>query len=121
MKTSEVPIELMRSGVQIGAEAAAICEKIAAEQTMLETKAPQVADVLIENGLVDPLDKEATVQLLQDPGAALDIVTRLGKQAAAPRSMGHTIKAADDGHDPQFPAQKDSDRVFEEKLNSANG
>ena len=120
MKTIEVPLDLMRSGVQISAEAAAICEKVAAEQTMLETKAPQVADAMIENGLVDPLDKDATVQLLQDPGAMLDIVTRLTKQAAAPRAMGSTVKAADGEHDPQFPAQKESDRVFEEKLGSAS-
>ena len=121
MSTITVPLDLMRASVNIGAEAAALCEKVAADQTVLETKAPQVVDVLIENGLVDSLDKEATVQLLQDPGATLDVVARLAKRASAPRAMGSTTKSAGGEHDPQFPAQKESDRVFEAGLNSASG
>lgn len=115
-KTVEVPVDLLRESVQIGEEAAALCEKVAADQTELETNAPLIADVLIENGLVDQFDKAATVKLLRDPSASLDIVSRLAKQASQPVRMGASISSGPEAYDPQFPPQKESDRIFAEKL-----
>jgi len=120
MNTVEVPVKLLRDNVHVTSEAAAICQKIAADQTAVQTKAPQVVNYMIENGLVDAMDKEATIQLLSDHAATLDIVSRLVKQARSanetPRTMGTAVKESRSSHDPQFPPQKESDRVFEQML-----
>lgn len=111
---------LLRESVNIGIEAAALCEKVAADQTVIDNKAPLVADTLIEFGLVDPMSKQATVDLLRDPGSTLDIVAKLAAQARQPRSMGGSVsKSAADVYDPQNPPQKESDRTFEDILLSA--
>jgi 4-hydroxy-3-methylbut-2-en-1-yl diphosphate synthase IspG/GcpE len=112
-----MPVELAREGVNIMTEAAALAEKVAADQSALEAKAPLVADALIENRLVDPIDKAATEQLCIDPGAMQDMIVRLSKQAAQPRSMG-TAKTAAGESDPQNPPEKESDRIFRETLGS---
>ena len=79
---------------------------------------PLVADALIQNGVVDEMHKQATVDMLRDPVAALDIVARMAKMANRPHSMGAptTEKTAAGEHDPQSPPQRESDRVFEETL-----
>ncbi len=120
-KNVEVPIDLVRESVQIGVEAAALCEKVAADQSVIDSKAPLVANTLVENGLVDLLDKEATVGLLRDPCATLDIVAKLAAQAR-PRSMGGgtSAKSAMDEYDPQNRPEPESSRVFADKLNAVN-
>ena len=116
-QTVEIPVEMLRESVQIGQDAAALAEKVAADQTAIEAKIPLVVDTLVENGLIDHMDKEATVKLLQDPVKAIDVIERLSKQASRPRSMGMPSKAAvDAGFDPQSPPQAESDRIFAEKL-----
>lgn len=120
-KTIEVPNDLMQESVEIGAEAAILCEKVASDQAAIMAKAPLVADSLIQNNIVDAMDKEATIQLLMDPVTTLDIVARLSKQASPPRSMGRPEKAAQEVYDPRFPPQKESERIFAETLESFGG
>ena len=90
--TMPMPVDLARESVNIMTEAAAFAEKVAADQFALETKAPLIAEALIENGLVDPLDKAATAQLCADPAALQDMVVRISKQAAYPRAELHFLK-----------------------------
>ena len=118
MKMVQFPVDLARESVIIGAEAAALAEKVAADHTAIENKAPLVADALIQNGVVDEIHKQATVDMLRNPVATLDIVARMAKMASKPHSMGAstTEKTAAGEHDPQFPPQKESDRIFEETL-----
>lgn len=118
MATVEVDVELLREGVQMGAEAAALGEKVAADQAAIEAKAPLVLDALVEHGVVDSHDKEAALGWLKDPNKTLDLVAKLAKRAAVPRRMGSgtSEKLARAEHDPQFPAPKESDRVFAETL-----
>lgn len=109
-------VNLIKESVAISKDAAQLCEKVAAQQQTIDVKAPMVADALIEAGIVDPLDKEATVQLLTDPVASLDIITKLAKQASKPKSLGQPVKVAKDDYDPRFPPPSEADRVFAEKL-----
>ncbi len=121
MSTVQVPLDLLKSGVEIGAGAAALCEKVATQQNEMAAKAPMIADTLIECGVIDILDKESTVKLLQDPGKTLEIVGRLGKQASKPRSMGSSEKTASEPYDPQNPPPAPSHLAFENRLNSGPG
>lgn len=118
MKNISIPADLARESVIIGSEAAALAEKVAADQSVIDTKAPLVAQAMIDNGVVDEMHKQATIDLLRDPAATLDIVARLSKLASAPRSMGSAAASAEKSaeYNPQFPPQKESDRVFEETL-----
>lgn len=119
MKQIEVPVDLVRTGVQIGTEAAAICEKVAADLSARTLKAPHVVDALIERGIINVLDKQATIDLLLDPVAPLDMIERLSKMATTPRAMGAAVKTANsEDYDPRFPPEKESDRVFFDKMSS---
>lgn len=114
-KTVEMPLDLARDSVNIAARAGELCEKIAADMTVVEGKASLVADTLIKNGVLDAIDKQRTVEMLKDPKQAMDILCRVSDLAAQPRSMGHAEKQAD-VWDPQNSSKKESDRIFEEKL-----
>ena len=112
---------VLRESVEIGIEAAALCEKVAADQTAIADKAPLVADTLIENGLVDSMHKNSTVEMLHDPGSTLDILAKVAVLVRQPRAMGGGVaKSAAEEIDPQNPPEKESDRVFAEKLLSAS-
>lgn len=110
--TIKMPAELATESVNIMADAAALATKVAEDQARLDSRAPLVADVLIENGIVDELDKQAAVEMLTDPAKLQDMVSKLAKHAAAPRSMGAPVTSGEIVSDPQFPAEKESDAVF---------
>lgn len=118
MKTIKLPADLARELVSLSADASALSEKVAADISAVEAKAPTVADILIDSGLVDGLYKESTEKLLMDHSAVLDVVARLAKQASAPRRMGRPEVTTKASYDPQNPPEKESDRIFREKLNS---
>lgn len=118
MNTVKLPAELARELVSLGADASMLSEKVAADISAVEAKAPTVADILIDSGLVDGLYKESTEKLLMDHSAVLDVVARLAKQASAPRSMGQPAATPSVSYDPQNPPEKESERIFREKLTS---
>lgn len=121
-KNVEVPVEMLRESCRIGVEAAALCEKIAADQDAVDHKAPLVADTLTEYGLVDSLDKKAAIELLKDHGSALEIIAKLASQASKATELGSVAKSASnrDEYDPQNRPMPESYRVFEAKLNGSD-
>jgi hypothetical protein len=116
VKTVEIPLDLLRASHELVNEAAALVEKFAADRAAPAIKAAAVAESLIAQGIVDVMDKSTAITVLQDHDATLDYVQRLAKQAAAPRSMGQSVKSAGVPADPYARPKSESDRIFEEKL-----
>ena len=118
-KMVTVPVDLLRESVEIGKEAAALCQRVAAQKHEVSAKAAMAANELVENNIIDPLRKTATVEMLQDHGKTLEIVARLCKQASRPRPLGAGVTKEAEEYDPRFRQEPESYRVFAEMLQSA--
>jgi len=114
-KTVQVPLDVLNQSIAVTSRAGALCEKIAADMSVVKSKAGLVADALIKAGVLDSADRNQTVEMLIDPTRALDITARVA-DLVQPRFMGQAEKAAE-AYDPQHPTASDADRVFAEKIN----
>lgn len=108
MTTLKLPIDMAKADVQLLKSAAELARDVVAVQSKLAATAPIIADMLISQGLLDPMEKDAAEKKLADPTGVQEILMNVTKKAGQPRPMGTPVKQAADG----FGAGETADEKF---------